>query len=174
MPVLVQACKVLDERGYDFRCIIAGDGPQRALLEQQIAEYQLEDKVQLVGVVFQEQLFGYLNRADVFALPCVTTSDGEQDGIPVVLMEAMSMGIPTVSTYVSGIPELIQDGESGLLVREKDPVALADGLQRLLQDRELGARLGENARQKVVREFDIEKNARQLTALFERYLRIDG
>ena len=84
------------------------------------------------------------------------------------------MGIPTVSTYVSGIPELIQDGQSGLLVREKDPVALADGLQRLLQDRELGARLGKNARQKVLSEFDIEKNARRLTALFEQYLRVDG
>lgn len=173
MPVLVQTCKVLDERGFDFQCVIAGDGPQRALLEEMIAECQIQDKVQLVGVVFQEQLLSYLDRADVFVLPCLTASDGDRDGIPVVLMEAMAMEIPTVSTYVSGIPELIQDGQSGLLVPEKDPVALADALERLLRDRELGARLGKNARQKILSEFDIKKNTRRLVAVFEQYLKID-
>lgn len=173
MPVLVQSCKILDERGFDFQCIIAGDGPQRALLEQMIAECQIQDKVQLVGVVFQEQLLSYLNQADVFALPCLTANNGDRDGIPVVLMEAMAMEIPTVSTDVSGIPELIQDGQSGLLVPEKAPVALADAMERLLQDRALGARLGKNARQKVLREFDIEKNARRLVAVFEQYLKIN-
>lgn len=174
MPVLVQTCKILDERGFDFQCVIAGDGPQRALLEEMIAECQIRDKVPLVGVVFQEQLLSYLDRADVFVLPCLTASDGDRDGIPVVLMEAMAMEIPTVSTYVSGIPELIQDGQSGLLAPEKDPVALADALERLLQDRELGARLGKNARQKILSEFDIEKNARRLAAVFEQYLRTSG
>ena len=170
IPVLAQACKILDQRGFDFRCIIAGDGPQRVLLEQMIAEYQIQEKVQLVGVVFQEQLLSYLSRADVFVLPCLTASDGDRDGIPVVLMEAMAMEIPTVSTNVSGIPELIEDGQSGLLVREKDPTALADALERLLLDRELGIKLGKKARQKILREFDIEGNVRQLATLFKQYL----
>jgi colanic acid/amylovoran biosynthesis glycosyltransferase len=173
LDILVQACRILNERGHDFQCIIAGDGPQRSLLEQMITEYNLCDQVQLVGTVFQEQLSSYLNQADVFVLPCVTVNTGEQDGIPVVLMEAMAMELPTVSTYVSGIPELIQDGASGLLVPERDPEALVDAMQQLLRDRGLGARLGKNARQQVLREFDINENARRLAGLFGRYLKAD-
>jgi colanic acid/amylovoran biosynthesis glycosyltransferase len=174
LPVLVEACKILDERGYDFQCLIAGDGPQRPLLEELITKYQIQDKVQLVGVIFQEQLTGYLDRADMFVLPCLTTSSGDRDGIPVVLMESMAMEIPTISTYVSGIPELIEDGQSGLLVKEKDAVALADAMQRLLEDDELKQRLGKNGRQKVVREFNVYENAAQLATLFQRYLNTDG
>jgi glycosyltransferase involved in cell wall biosynthesis len=169
-PVLLEACKILSERGHDFQCLIAGDGSQRPLLERLITEYQIQDKVQLIGVVFQEQLVDYLNKADVFVLPCLTTSDGDRDGIPVVLMEAMAMEIPTISTYVSGIPELIEDGQSGLLVKEKDALALADAVQRLLKDDELRQKLGKNGRQKISQEFNIYKNATQLTALFEGYL----
>ena len=170
IPVLVEACRIVAERGYDFKCIIAGDGLQRPLLEQQVAQYQLQDKVQLVGVVFQEHLASYLNEADMFVLPCLTAPNGDVDGIPVVLMEAMAMEIPTVSTYVSGIPELIEDGHSGLLVKEKDAEALADALQRLLEDDELRTRLGKNGRQKVIEEFNIDRSAAQLATLFERYL----
>ena len=170
MPVLVKACRILNERGYDFQCVIAGDGSQRPLLEQFITEYQLEDKVQLIGVVFQEQLASYLSRTDIFVLPCLTASNGDRDGIPVVLMEAMAMGIPCVSTYVSGIPELIQDGQNGLLVCEKDTIALADAVQRLLDDEALRVGLGKKGRQKVLREFNIKKSATQLAALFEEYL----
>jgi colanic acid/amylovoran biosynthesis glycosyltransferase len=172
-PILLKACKILAERGHDFQCLIAGDGPQRSLLEQLVTEYQIQDKVQLIGVVFQEQLVDYLNKADIFVLPCLTTSDGDRDGIPVVLMEAMAMEIPTISTYVSGIPELIEDGQSGLLVEEKDSAALADAMQRLLKDDELGQRLGKNGRHKVIQEFNIHENVAQLVTLFEKYLNTD-
>jgi len=170
LPVLLEACKILSERGNHFQCLIAGDGPQRSLLERLIVEYQIYDKVQLVGVVFQEQLVDYLSRADIFALPCLTASNGDRDGIPVVLMEAMAMEIPTISTCVSGIPELIEDGQSGLLVKEKDAVDLADAMQRLLEDNELRRRLGKNGRQKVIQEFNIYENVAQLAALFESHL----
>jgi colanic acid/amylovoran biosynthesis glycosyltransferase len=169
-PVLVEACHILDKRGYDFQCIIAGDGPQRPLLEELIAEHQLQGKVRLIGIVFQEQLGDYLNRADMFILPCIIARNGDRDGVPVALMEAMAMEIPTISTYVSGIPELIKDGQSGLLVREKDATALADAIERLLEDTELRDRLGKNARQKIIQEFNIRKSGAQLGALFERYL----
>jgi colanic acid/amylovoran biosynthesis glycosyltransferase len=91
----------------------------------------------------------------------------------VVLMEAMAMEIPTISTYVSGIPELIEDGQSGLLVKERDSVALADAIQRLLEDDKLRRRLGKNGRQKVIQEFNIYENGAQLAALFESHLNID-
>jgi colanic acid/amylovoran biosynthesis glycosyltransferase len=173
LPVLIESCKILAERGCDFQCLVAGDGPQRSLLERLITEHQMKDKVQLIGAVFQEQLVDYLKRADVFVLPCLTASNGDQDGIPVVLMEAMAMEIPTISTYVSGIPELIEDGQSGLLVKESDSVALADAIQRLLEDDKLRRRLGKNGRQKVIQEFNIYENGAQLAALFESHLNTD-
>jgi colanic acid/amylovoran biosynthesis glycosyltransferase len=170
IPILVEACKLLSERGGVFRCVIIGHGLQRALVERLIEQYALQEVVELAGVVFQEDLKKYLERADVFVLPCVTASNGDMDGIPVVLMEAMAMEIPTVSTRVSGIPELIEDGESGLLVEEKDPIALADAVQCLLKDRGLRVKLGKNGRRRVVEEFDIDRNVAQLAALFEKNL----
>ena len=169
-PVLLEACKILVDRGCDFECSIAGDGPQHPLLKQLMANYQIQDRVHLPGVVFQEQLVDRLNQADIFVLPCITATNGDMDGVPVVLMEAMAMELPTVSTYVSGIPELIEDGQSGLLVEEKDPVALADTLQRLIEDDKLRERLGKNGRQKVIQEFNIFENAAQIAALFKQYL----
>jgi len=170
-PILVEACRILAERGVAFRCVIVGDGPQRVLVEQMVEQYGLRGVIELKGTVFQEHLKEYLNRANVFVLPCVTLDNGDMDGIPVALMEAMAMEIPTVSTYVSGIPELIEDGHSGLLVNEKDETALANALQQLLEDEELCTRLGKGGREKVIQEFNSHKNAVQLAILFERYLR---
>jgi glycosyltransferase involved in cell wall biosynthesis len=169
-PVLVEACRILAERGLTFRCVIVGDGPQKALVEQLVKQYALQEVVGLKGVVFQEHLKEHLNRADVFVLPCITASTGDMAGVPVSLMEAMAMEVATVSTYVSGIPELIEDGQSGLLVKERDVEALADALQRLLEDDELRTRLGKNGRQKVMEDFNIDQSAAQLATLFERYL----
>jgi colanic acid/amylovoran biosynthesis glycosyltransferase len=173
-PILVQACRVLAEQGVDFRCVIVGDGPQWEYVHHLVCEYNLQDRVELAGAVFQEHLKEYLNQADVFVLPCIVAQNGDMDGVPVVLMEAMSMEIPTVSTYVSGIPELIEHEQSGLLVPEKAPEALADAIQRLLRDERLRVRLGINGRRRVQAEFNIYKSAEQLASLFERYLEADG
>jgi len=139
-------------------------------VEQLVEQYALQEAIELTGAVPQEHLKEYLSRADVFVLPCITASNGDMDGIPVSLMEAMAIEIPTVSTYVSGIPELIEDGQNGLLVSEKDEVALANALQRLLEDEVLRTKLGKDGRQKVMHEFNIHKNAAQLATLFERYV----
>lgn len=173
-PVLVEACKILAEWGADFRCVIVGDGPQTGLLEGLVEQYDLREVVELAGRVFQEHLGEYLERADVFVLPCIKARDGDMDGIPVSLMEAMAMEIPTVSTYVSGIPELVENDTSGLLVPEKDPRALAGAIRRLLQDEAMRKRLGQNGRRRVQAEFDVQKNAAQLASLFERYLEADA
>jgi colanic acid/amylovoran biosynthesis glycosyltransferase len=170
-PVLVEACKILAERGRRFRCVIFGDGPQMALLRELVTAYGLEEAVDLMGAVFQEELRGHLARTDIFALPCITASNGDMDGIPVSLMEAMSMEIPVVSTYLSGIPELIRNGENGMLVEEKDVTALANALERLLDDEKLRIQLGKNGRRKVIQDFNIDSNADQLATLFEHYLK---
>jgi glycosyltransferase involved in cell wall biosynthesis len=118
-PFLVEACKLLAERGVAFQCVIAGDGPERQIVEGLVEQYNLKESVTLTGAIFQEQVQEYLYRADIFAMPCITARNGDMDGVPVALMEAMACEITTVSTRVSGIPELIQDGESGLLSRKR-------------------------------------------------------
>ncbi len=168
-PYLIEACKVLKERGCSFKCQIAGDGPELGLLENLISKYELQDDVELLGKVFQEDLISQLNQAHIFALPCITAKNGDMDGVPVVLMESMSMGIPCVSTFVSGIPELIEEGE-GLVVQEKDVTAFADALQSLLEDEQLRNKLGKAGQAKVQADYNIESNVARLCKLFERSL----
>jgi colanic acid/amylovoran biosynthesis glycosyltransferase len=170
-PVLVEACKILVERKVPFQCVIIGDGPQWLLVKQQVEQYHLQNSFILTGALFQEQVKEYFNQADVFVIPCIRTATGDMDGIPVALMEAMAMEIATVSTYVSGIPELIDHEQNGLLIPEKDPLALADALQKLITDSTLRRQLGKNGREKILREFDIDKSAAQLALLFEDYVK---
>jgi len=169
-PYLIEACRILHERGYDFECLIGGDGEQRPLLEKMIAEYQLQAKVKLLGVIYQEKLPDYLNQADMFVLPCITAANGDKDGVPVVLMEAMAREIPVISTTVSGIPELIDHEQNGLLVPEKDATAFANAMQQLLDKPELGPVWGQHGRQKIEREFNIVHSGAKMAALFERYV----
>jgi len=173
-PVLVQACKLLVERNVPFQCVLVGSGPQRELVEQLVDQHGLRHAVSLAGVVLQEHLREYLDRASVFVMPCVRARSGDMDGIPVVLMEAMAMEIPVVSTWLSGIPELVKHEQSGLLVEPQDARSLADAIQRLLEDQELCARLGKNGRTQVLQEFDIRKCAEQLAMLFGKYVGVEG
>ncbi len=167
---LIQACKHLHDQGYQVRCVIVGSGPQEETLRRQIHELGLEEWVILAGWLDQTQVKTYLEETTIFALPCTVATNGDQDGIPAVLMEAMAMAKPCVSTAVSGIPELIEDGQSGLLVPERDPIALADALGRLLDDLPLAGRLGQAGRAKVDRAFNLDKITDQLLHLFNSEL----
>ncbi|MCB0208635.1 MAG: glycosyltransferase [Anaerolineae bacterium] len=168
-PYLILACKELARQGYQFECSIIGGGPEEEKLQQLIVDNALEEYVRLEGVVFQEQMKDYLSRADICVLPCVVAADNDMDGIPNTLMEAMAMEKPVVSTIVSGIPELIEHGRSGLLVPEKDSNALADALACLLDDEARRVALGKAGRTKVIEEFEIEKNSCTLLKLFQSY-----
>jgi glycosyltransferase involved in cell wall biosynthesis len=169
-PYLVGACKILVERKYKFHCQIIGDGPQRLLLEDLIRTNGLSEYINLVGVVFQEKLKDYLGKADFFVLPCVVSKDGDRDGIPNVLIEAMAMEIPVISTLVSGIPELITHGKEGLLVPEKDETALADAMAFLLEKGDIRGQMGEAGRKRVEADFDISKTSAQLSEIFKKEL----
>jgi len=169
-PYLIKACKILADQGYAFHCFIIGSGPQESLLKQMIKEEGLSDCVSLVGRVFQEELRDYLANADIFVLPCIVASDQDRDGLPNTLIESMAMGIPTISTTVSGVPELITDMETGLLVPPQDEVSLARAIATLLEHPELRAVLGKRGRAKVVEEFEIGKNAGRLLNIFKAYL----
>jgi glycosyltransferase involved in cell wall biosynthesis len=164
--VLIDAMGELARQGRSVRCRIIGEGPLKPQMEAAIARQGLGQMVQLVGALPQAEVRAALYGASIFALPSVVTVTGDRDGIPVSLMEAMAAGTPSVSTRVSGIPELIEHGTEGLLVPERDPAALAQALARLLDDPAFGQRVAIAARAKVEREFDAASEARKLLELF--------
>lgn len=166
--VLIEACHNLAKRGVPFRCHILGEGGERRRLEALIDGYDLHECVSLPGFVYQDKVRMALAQADVFVLPCVKDKSGELDGIPVALMEAMAMQVPTVSTTVSGIPELIEHECNGLLVPAQDATRLADALQRLNEDPEWRQQLGRAGRETVINEFNIYRSAEQMAHLFEQ------
>jgi glycosyltransferase involved in cell wall biosynthesis len=162
---LVEACARLKERGVDFRCDIVGDGPRRGRIQERIEAAGLGDRVVILGAQPRPEVARLLREADVFVLPSVMAANGEREGIPVALMEAMVAGLPVVSTVLSGIPELVESGTSGWLVPPRDADALADALQRLADDPELRLRLGRAGHRKVREEFDLADNVDRLAGL---------
>lgn len=163
---LIEACRLLADRGRAIRCEIVGDGPLRDDLERQVVELGLEDVVVLAGALpFPEVLERY-RRAWAVVLPCIVASDGDRDGIPNTIIEAMAGQLPVVSTPISGIPEVVRDGDTGLLVAEADAAAIADAVERLLDDRDLATLLGARGRALVQREFDLGRNVDRLLARF--------
>jgi glycosyltransferase involved in cell wall biosynthesis len=164
---LVRACEVVRRRGRTFRCAIVGKGPLERELRALVRELGVEDVVELTGPQPREQLLELYRRASVVAAPCVVGSDGNRDGLPTVLVEAMALGVPVVSTDVTGIPELVEDGRTGLLVPQRDCEALANALDRVLADRQAAQELAAAARLRVEREFDLHKNVAQLRSLLE-------
>jgi colanic acid/amylovoran biosynthesis glycosyltransferase len=165
--VLIGALAELKKAGRAFRCRVIGEGPQRAELETMISRDGLGANVELVGARPQAEVRAALYAAHVFALPSVVAPDGNRDGIPVALMEAMAAGTPSISTFVSGIPELIEPDRSGLLVPPGHVAALANAIARLLDDAALCDALAAEARRKVEREFDAEREAKKLLVLME-------
>ena len=163
---LVEACGVLRDRGASFRCEIVGDGPQRQELDALIDQLGLADRVVLTGPLPFPQVVERYRRAGVFILPCIVTDEGDRDGIPNVILEAMASGLPVVSTPVSGIPEVIRDGETGLTVPERDPVAIADAVERLIGDPALASGVAKRANAFVRAEFDPDRNVERLLEEF--------
>ncbi len=166
LSYLIGACALLRARGVAFRCQIVGSGPLKAALSAQIESAGLGGQIHLVGSRTQEEVAAIYRTAAIVALPCVVLENGDRDGIPNVLVEAMSVGLPVVSTQVSGIPELVDDGRTGLLVPPRDAKALADALALLIGDVPLRERLGSAAHREVRERFDLMRNAARLERLF--------
>ena len=164
--VLIESCAILADKGREFTCQIVGTGPQERELRAQIARLGLEGRVDLLGPRPQSELARYAQGAAVFAAPCVVGADGNRDGLPTVLLEAMALGTPCVSTAVTGIPEVINDGVTGLMVPQRDPAALAVAIESLLEDPDLRDRLAGRARRLVAAEFDAHRNAAHLRDIF--------
>ncbi len=163
---LIHACRILKQMGVPFRCVMVGEGPQRHLLEEQIRQNGLNGDVRLTGPLAQERLMEWYGAARVLAVPSIQTADGDRDGLPNVLLEAMAMRIPVVASAISAIPEAVADGGPGFLVPPGNPAALAEALRRLLTDPQLRERMGGQGRATVCRDFDITRNAGKLAALW--------
>jgi glycosyltransferase involved in cell wall biosynthesis len=163
---LIDACRILAARGVDVECLLVGDGPDEPDLARRVADAGLGERVRFLGRLDQNEVRAVLARADAVAAPSVPTSNGRREGIPVALMEAMASGVPVVASRLSGIPELVEDGRSGLLVEPRDAGSLAAALQRLAEDHDLRRRLGAAGRVKVEQEFDLRQSARRLSERF--------
>ncbi len=166
LTYLVQACRWLEDAGFQFVCHIIGDGPLREALAAQIQQLRLENTVQLCGALPHQQVIEAYQTADIFTLPAVVAADGDRDGIPNVILEAMAAELPVVSTQHSGIPEVITDGVNGLLVPPANTEALAAALAKLLQQPAWRQQLGREARQTVLEKFDLTHNVQKLLTEF--------
>jgi colanic acid/amylovoran biosynthesis glycosyltransferase len=136
---------------------IVGEGPLRGRLHEVVESLGLEGTVHFLGSMPREQVVDRLMTANAFLLPSVTTETGDIEGVPVSISEAMAMGLPVISTYHSGIPEIVEHGVNGLLVPERDVDALADAMRRIVRDRSLADRMGRAGREKVERELDLNR-----------------
>lgn len=169
---LIEACRLLHQRGLDFECLIVGEGPLEAELRQQIAQSQLEGKVILTGPREEQQVLELLGDASLFALPCVREADGGSDNLPTVIMEAMACALPIISTPVAGVPEMIEQNLTGILVNEKSPGELAEAIAGLLKNLQSAREMGARGREVCLDKFSTQRTTTHLKHLIARYGRV--
>ena len=168
---LIAACAILRDRGLAFRCTIAGSGPDEADLRAQIVALDLADWITLTGEALQqEDIPAFMFTGDIYTLPCIWAADNDVDGLPQMLMEAMACGLPAVSTRLVGIPDLIRDGDTGLLVEPEDVEALAEALMRLAEDENLAKKLAKAGRRHLEDRFDLQNSLDPLIEQFRKKL----
>ncbi len=165
---LIAACATLAREGREFTCDIVGEGPLEAALRAQIGEHGLASRVRLTGPETQAQIAQRFVAATVFALPCTLEKGGGMDNLPTVIMEAMAAALPVVSTTVAGIPEMVGEGTSGMLVAAGDVPALTEALRDFLDDPERARSFGRRGRDDAREKFAIETTARSLIDLLQR------
>jgi glycosyltransferase involved in cell wall biosynthesis len=163
---LIKACALLSERGQRVRLVVAGDGPLRGELEAAASRSSLD--AEFLGEVPHERVLEQYRRARVFCLPCTVAFDGDRDGLPTAILEAMGSGVPVVTTSMNGLDEAVIHERTGLIAPERDPVALADAIERVLTDPDLAARLTSEARRRVEERFSAELSAGRLLTLLDR------
>lgn len=167
---LVPALKLLDEKGFGFECRLIGEGPLLPALKDLVKEHGLSERIEFVGHLPQAAVRNALREADIFVLPCLVASDGDRDGLPNVVVEAMASGTPVISTAISAIGEVITDGETGLFAAEGDPVDIARQIESLAGDGGLFRRLSEQGRKRIEAQLSIRACNDQLAGLLQKWM----
>lgn len=170
--MLLAACAVLSQRGIDYTCELVGDGPEKQCLEKIIHDSGLEKRVIMTGAVSQEQLPEYYRKAMLTVITSRILPNGDRDGIPNVLLEAMARGIPVIATDTPTIREVIRHNINGCLVSPNNPEALANAIERLLADRKLRVELGRQAAATVRNNFDARRHAHDLVTHLRTLLNV--
>lgn len=185
---LVTICRLVDKKGveYGIRAVaklaklnhklsykIIGDGPLKADLQLLIEELDVADNVKLLGWQQQDEILKILNNSEILLAPSVTSKNGDREGIPVAIMEAMAMGLLIISTQHSGIPELVQDGVSGFLVPERDVDSLADRIKYLIEHQEIWPQMSHAARLVVEEQYNIDKLNNRLVEIYQKVINED-
>ena len=168
---LIEACSILVEEGIkNFECIFYGKGLIRNELKGLIKKKLLNNYIKMPGMIPHEKLMEIYKseNVDIIILPSINTKNGEHEGIPVSLMEAMAYSIPVISTNTGGIPELLSNG-AGIMIEEKNPKQLATAILKLIESKNLREKIGKQGRERVCKEFNIQKNTRKLLGLFKYY-----
>ncbi len=163
---LITACHLLKNNRIPFRTIIVGEGPEHARLRDLTNRLRLNEGVEIRNYCTNDEVRKLVHQASIFCLPSVTSKDGDSDGIPIVLMEAMAAAKACVSTSVAGIPELITHGENGFLAEPRDSSGLAEILGSLLEDGHLRQKLGASARSSIVERFNLKRNVARTARYF--------
>lgn len=169
LPVLLEACRRLIDDGVRLRCDVVGEGPMRPHLERMICDLDLQDHVRLLGAKPQHEVRRLLAERPIFVLSSIVLRDGWMEGIPVALMEAMASGAAVVTSRISGIPELVEHGVSGLLVEPGDSAALAGAIRELASASVVQRRLGATGRARVDAEFRLDDTVSALLALIDAH-----
>jgi glycosyltransferase involved in cell wall biosynthesis len=170
--ILIDACATLRDRGVEFSCDIIGGGPLQEVLERMVRDRNVENHVRILGPRSQDEVRRALAESQVFALACQPDEEGGSDNLPTVIAEAMFTGIPCISTNLAGVPEMIDDGVNGLLVPPRNAAALAEGLERLLVDREFADRIAQAGLASAKEKFSIEKSVRELRELLAKKAKV--
>jgi len=163
---LFEALFLVKKEGERFQCAIYGDGPLRQQLQEWIEDHGMNDDIRLCGDRTQQELIAIFQTVTLFTLTPVQTEDGDRDGIPNVLLEAMAVGLPVITTAVAGIPELVENNQNGLLYSPHDVEGISSGIIELLKDADKRSQLGRAASKKISEQFDITQSADRLKALF--------
>jgi glycosyltransferase involved in cell wall biosynthesis len=164
---LIEACRILSGEGLSFQCDIVGKGRLRSRLRDRIKELGLQKVVRLVGPKSQREVLREYHHCHAYVLPAVVGEDGNREGLPVSIVEALACGLPVITTPITGIPEAVRHGENGLLVPERDPAALARAMASVIRNPVLYKALANNARESVQEKFDRTETAKTLLQLME-------
>lgn len=168
--ILIEACDILRKKGPSFECLLVGKGKLRSPIRKFIKEKKLSDYVKLLGPLSQNEVINLYHTTHSYVLPCIVSSDGNRDGLPVSIVEALASGLPVITTPMTGNAEVVNDGYNGLLVPCNNAEALAVAMQRLIQDKDFYRHLKKNSIDSVKSHFDIHKTIKTLRDLFEETL----